>query len=75
MGGGRHPIGGGSMNLIPKKGRLARERLPSPHVNVGLCDVRRCTADVYFYICVNEKAIPTTLADDKTANSHLLYKK
>ena len=52
------------MDFTIKKGLLAHERLPSTYANVGLCDLRGCTANLYFWQIVKFKL--NILVDRKT---------
>ncbi len=55
------------MDFTIKKGLSAHERLPSTYANVGLCDLRGCTANLYFYILLKIKDRPRiTLAGLRT---------
>ena len=55
------------MNFTIKKGLSAHERLLSTYVNVGFCDLRDCTANVYFHILLKIKDRPhRTLAGSRT---------
>lgn len=55
------------MNFTIKKGLSAHERLPSTYVNVGLCDLRSCIADLCFHILLKMKDRPhRTLAGSRT---------
>ena len=54
------------MNFTIKKGLSAHERLPSTYANVGLCDLRGCTANLYFYILLKIKDRPSNFGRLRT---------
>jgi len=55
------------MDFTIMKGLSAHERLPSPYVNVGLCDIYYRIANLYFHIlCIIKDRPRITLASCRT---------